>query len=362
MDKTPFFDVQLNQSPHDAKYFYNEYRKALKHNRKGEKLARKSVNRLCVLITVQICFMILLQIGVLYALSVFSRNFNGFPYQKVAESLFSYNSFSGLLFISAFYVFCVFIPFGVYAAVRRSREGSSLLPHSSVSFNKVSALPFATAIFVSIGIGVLAKWINVFVMAVLDNAGYPIPQLDFSWPAFLPAQLMFIIVLAVLPAFIEEFNYRGVVLGELAGYNMRGAVIFSSLLFSIMHCNAAQFLYAFIIGLSISYFVLKFKSLWIGVAIHLAFNLYGTAFPLAMDSVIKNQMHLGVLILALDLLLVYLGFVFFVFFIVKYRSALPKTSSDKLSVGRFSYVVFTSFAFYILLAVAGIVTMLNTLP
>ncbi len=79
---------------------------------------------------------------------------------------------------------------------------------------------------------------------------------------------------AVMPAFMEEFVYRGVVLGMLRRFGNGVAVVGSSLLFGLMHGNIVQIPFAFIVGLVLAYLVTKTGSIWVGVALHFANNAY----------------------------------------------------------------------------------------
>ncbi|MBE6701937.1 MAG: CPBP family intramembrane metalloprotease [Ruminococcaceae bacterium] len=77
-----------------------------------------------------------------------------------------------------------------------------------------------------------------------------------------------IVTTALVPAFVEEFLFRGVVLSHLLRYGKTTAVLFSALLFGIMHQNAAQLLYAVAAGLVLGFIYLKTRSIWPCVLLH----------------------------------------------------------------------------------------------
>ena len=90
------------------------------------------------------------------------------------------------------------------------------------------------------------------------------------------------IVLAVVPAFCEEFLFRGAVLTNLLPFGRGTAILVSALTFSLMHQNLAQFLYAFGAGILLGYLYEKTGSIWNGVILHLcnnAFSLLETVLP-----------------------------------------------------------------------------------
>lgn len=77
---------------------------------------------------------------------------------------------------------------------------------------------------------------------------------------------------AVVPAFVEEFAIRGVVLQSLRKYGDKFAILMSSLVFALMHGNMIQIPFAFIAGLALGYAAVKTGSLWTGIIIHFINN------------------------------------------------------------------------------------------
>jgi len=78
--------------------------------------------------------------------------------------------------------------------------------------------------------------------------------------------------MAIIPALVEEFLFRGVILKNLMPYGKTVAVVISALLFGLMHQNFFQFLYAFAAGLMLGYVFLLTGSVWCGVLIHFINN------------------------------------------------------------------------------------------
>lgn len=72
---------------------------------------------------------------------------------------------------------------------------------------------------------------------------------------------------------LEELVYRGIICGRLG--RMVGnvpAVVLSALLFALMHFNVVQFLYAFLLGLVLGYYLQKTGCLWMAVIGHMVIN------------------------------------------------------------------------------------------
>ncbi len=79
---------------------------------------------------------------------------------------------------------------------------------------------------------------------------------------------------AVVPALIEEFALRGIIMQPLRRYGDWFAIICSALVFSLMHCNLVQIPFAFIAGVVIGYAVIMTESVWTGVIIHFMNNAF----------------------------------------------------------------------------------------
>ena len=101
------------------------------------------------------------------------------------------------------------------------------------------------------------------------SPSYAVP--DTSMPPYL-AVLSFMAT-AVIPAFCEEFLFRGLVVSQLLPYGKTTAVLGSALLFGLIHQNYGQFFYATLAGVLLALAVIESGSVWVGVIIHLLNNL-----------------------------------------------------------------------------------------
>lgn len=85
------------------------------------------------------------------------------------------------------------------------------------------------------------------------------------------------LTIAVAAPLLEEALMRGIVLdGMLKNYKPWKAIVWSAVLFGVLHLNPWQFVSAFLIGLVMGYLYWKTKSLWLCIIIHAVNN--GTAF------------------------------------------------------------------------------------
>ena len=82
-----------------------------------------------------------------------------------------------------------------------------------------------------------------------------------------------LLTVVLLPPLVEEFALRGVVMQPLRRYGDLFAILPSALVFGLLHGNAAQIPFAFIVGAAIGFIVVTTGSIWVGVAIHFGNNL-----------------------------------------------------------------------------------------
>ena len=86
--------------------------------------------------------------------------------------------------------------------------------------------------------------------------------------------LMGTISMAIIPAIIEEFAIRGVVMQPLRRYGDIFAIVASSFVFSIMHGNMAQIPYTVIGGIYLGYLTIATGSIWPSIIVHFVNNMY----------------------------------------------------------------------------------------
>ena len=80
------------------------------------------------------------------------------------------------------------------------------------------------------------------------------------------------IVISVVPAFCEEFLFRGAILSNCRPFGRTNAVIISAVLFALMHQNAGQLLYTFAAGIVLGLVYEYTGSIWNCTILHLLNN------------------------------------------------------------------------------------------
>jgi membrane protease YdiL (CAAX protease family) len=85
--------------------------------------------------------------------------------------------------------------------------------------------------------------------------------------------VLMILVSAVVPAFVEELFFRGAILTSLLPYGKGGAILFSAILFGVMHQSIDQLLYATVAGVVLGFLYVKTRSIWPCILLHFLNNV-----------------------------------------------------------------------------------------
>lgn len=108
-------------------------------------------------------------------------------------------------------------------------------------------------------------------------------------------EMPFIIYVCIVGPAMEEFVFRGVILGGLLKkYLVKKSIIVSALLFGIVHLNGIQFINGFLLGVLLGYVYVKTKSIYLCMYSHMLFN--SIVFVLAYVPYMNRTQNLFVVI------------------------------------------------------------------
>ncbi|MBQ3284945.1 MAG: CPBP family intramembrane metalloprotease [Ruminococcus sp.] len=107
---------------------------------------------------------------------------------------------------------------------------------------------------------------NTFGLFGIENSGGSIDA------GSQPNILLYFLTVAILPAFVEEFAFRGIIMGILRPYSAGLAILVSSATFALMHGNFVQLPFTFCCGLVFAYIDIKTNSLLPSIIIHFLNN------------------------------------------------------------------------------------------
>ncbi len=239
---------------------------------KDLKLARKELNG--VLAFFALCKGLLFLSGryvgrVLYFIL---RGLFGDGASRVYMEFASYGTTSGLLLEIGIFVLCLFVPVCLYFFFS-GKKYSQVVPAKKPEFMQIC---FGVGTTVIIG-NVAATVGNIILHILFSTLGMgdkydAMLQNDTSYPTNFWLIPLFFLMLAVLPAFLEEIAMRGIGLSVTKRFGIPFALFFSGFFFSFLHSSWTQLPYAFVIGIVLAYFTMRFKTIWIAVISHFIFN------------------------------------------------------------------------------------------
>lgn len=140
--------------------------------------------------------------------------------------------------------------------------------NSLLGFRKIKPSTFFMVILFTFLLMPMSTVINAISMLFVDNTVNAISGEVLQMPF-----LLVLFLIGIFGPFCEEFVFRGII---FRGYKNSGpvfwAVLWSALLFALMHLNFNQAAYAFALGLMFALLVEATGSLWSSVTAHMIFN------------------------------------------------------------------------------------------
>ena len=146
----------------------------------------------------------------------------------------------------------------------------------------------------------VALFFIILLQVVLNYVLYPALGLDYqildimdigNSSSFI-SKLLMIVALAVIPAVFEEIFFRETIISYSQKYGSAFAIVFSAVLFALVHANLSQGLFAFIMGLILGGIYLYTGDIHLTMLIHLLNN--GFAVLQLILPEIGNHILLGV--------------------------------------------------------------------
>lgn len=143
-------------------------------------------------------------------------------------------------------------------------------------YRKTSWKYFLIAIALQFGLLFSLDKVNSYFLELLELIGYSGGMSDASsLPSMAGAGIVGVLaVVAVLPAFLEESIFRGVMLEGMKALGTAAACLLGGLCFSLFHQNPEQTIYQFICGAAFTLLAIRADSLLPDVAAHLLNNAF----------------------------------------------------------------------------------------
>lgn len=168
-----------------------------------------------------------------------------------------------------------------------------------VDFRKPVSVPLMlSATALGFFVCLAGNYVTGIFVNFMDEAGITLSAPEYSPPSDFGGRIIYALSIAVVPALVEEFAVRGVILQPLRKYGDRFAILASALLFAVMHGNLIQAPFALIAGIGIGYAVCITNSIWTGILIHFCNNLYSVVIEFLVaditDEAKLNSIYLSI--------------------------------------------------------------------
>ena len=172
------------------------------------------------------------------------------------------------------------VPFILMAKVLR-HDLNDLIVYSNVGKSKIAALTM-----LGIGTCTLSNYATAIFASFLKNGfGVEVQSSMVEYNTGLESFLLMLLCVGILPAVLEEFAMRGVVLGILRKkFSDATAILISAALFGLIHGNLQQIPFAFGVGLVLGYATVYSNSLLPAVIIHAFNNSMSVALSFASNT------------------------------------------------------------------------------
>ncbi len=204
--------------------------------------------------------------------------------EKAYQQFTSYETLSGLLLEVSIFLLCLALPICLYFFFS-GKKYTSVAPQK-----KPELLQVCFGVGTTVVIGNLAATVGnvlllfLFTIFNMQDKFNAMMQAQTTYPSNLWLIPLFAFLMAVLPGFLEETLMRGIGLAGTKKYGTLFALLFSGFFFAFMHSSWIQIPFAFVIGIVLAYFTLRFKTIWIAVISHFIFNFNSVVQALILQN------------------------------------------------------------------------------
>lgn len=171
-----------------------------------------------------------------------------------------------------------------------------------VVFEKTKKAVFLPYVLLGIGFCSFSNTASSYASYFLEKLGVRYEVNFGENPSGLFGFILSFIATAIVPALVEEFSFRGIVLGLLKKHGEGFALIVSSILFGVMHGNFEQIPFAILVGLILGYIYIKTKNIWACVIVHCVNNAVSVIFSYfenIMTANLQNVLYIVYLIISM---------------------------------------------------------------
>lgn len=224
-------------------------------------------------------------IAFLYLISRFSPSLESFMYSQTGNYVLQ--SFMSVLFIGG--------PFLISYSILKKKKYVGILPYGT-TYNRKAAV--SLTMFLAPVMLVSTIIVNLISAVFQDAVGITFESGMEDMTAEGPfASIILAFALAVIPAIVEEFCIRGVVLQPLRRYGDKFAIVMSAAIFSVLHGNMVQIPYALVAGIYLGYLCVATGSIWPSIVLHFINNMFSAVQLIILSNYGENASAASVVIM-----------------------------------------------------------------
>lgn len=174
-----------------------------------------------------------------------------------------------------------------------------LSPHFSTSI-----LPI---VFAGVTVCFAMAQINATIVDLFGYSDFMSDLMEETTAATAPYEIVLnFIVISIVPAFCEEFLFRGAILTNLRPFGRTNAVIISAVLFAMMHQNVGQLLYTFAAGIVLGLVYEYTGSIWNCTILHLFNNFIAVVQSVILEKY-GDTAHAAALLTLIEVVIYLVG-------------------------------------------------------
>lgn len=162
------------------------------------------------------------------------------------------------------------LPFGLAAKLMDFRLSDLIV------MRRVRASLLLPLVMICMGAFLLGNVATSYLGQIFEGMGVTPTQASIEAPRGVWGTVLYYLSILAVPALVEEFALRGVVMNSLRRFGDGFAIFTSAALFGLMHGNLIQAPFAFVAGLALGYADVAAGSLWPSILAHLINNFFAT--------------------------------------------------------------------------------------
>ncbi len=158
----------------------------------------------------------------------------------------------------------------IYFTIAKSSKLNSPIPKVKISFKRFSHL-----FFISYFLMIVGNIFGLIITSYIGNLkGDGVDNVLIDTLEVLSPFTTFLLVVVIAPI-IEELFFRKFIIDKVYNHGAVPAIVISSLMFALFHLNFNQFVYAFLLGLILSYVYVNYGNIKNCILLHMMINSVG---------------------------------------------------------------------------------------